>query len=267
MELPSESEHASIEKISLMESALLMCLRKDGDMSSGPVSSKSPALGVVAGILMELTLSGYIQQEGTDKFKLIKQDKTGDDILDDAIEIMKETKEATNINDWLKSLNGTLIFRSGIKNLRDRVMVRLVDKKILDRDESKTLGISSVKYPFSKTDGVEQFDAALRKSAFDLQENKTVADRPLCVLGIFEAMDRPFRSKLGNALDINRIFPDKTEREKIRNVLDQLFAQGAESVSTEQATTKSVANAVTTSLIRRMISIAVLGMFHVLTNL
>jgi len=44
----------SSEKYTLMEEGLLMCLRKDGDLSSGPISHKCPAIAIEAGIMLEL---------------------------------------------------------------------------------------------------------------------------------------------------------------------------------------------------------------------
>jgi len=269
MELPSDPSNSAtaltdpFRELSFMESGIVMCIREDGDVSSGPVSSKAPGIAFAAGVLLELTLRGLVQQEGKDKYKLLSDQKTGDSVVDDAIDItMKETKgEAVSIEEWLKNINGTLIFRHGIPMLRERIYDRLVQKKVLVKVESKTLGIASVKYPFAATDGVKNFDAALRKAALEIDEK--MDERTLCVLGLFEALDKPFRSKVGNALDINRIFADKAEREKARANLDKLFS---EDVGTE-ANAKSIANAVAASVVRRMISIAVLGMFHILRNL
>jgi hypothetical protein len=77
----------------------------------------------------------------------VKDTPTGDDILDEAITIMKDQKDAT-VEDWIKNLNGTLIFKAGIKNLQERVYQRLVAKKVVRVEEKK---VQNVVNPFALT--------------------------------------------------------------------------------------------------------------------
>ncbi len=42
----------------------------------------------------------------------------------------------------------------------------------------------------------------------DPTKSTELSDRDFSLLALFHALDKPFQSRVGNCLDINRIFPD-----------------------------------------------------------
>jgi len=82
-----------------MEQVLLLCLRKDGDCSSGPIGRKCPSIGITGAIVMELYLQNIVVMEKNEKGKVFFQltppqagdaldAPTTDDLLNDAIKIL-----------------------------------------------------------------------------------------------------------------------------------------------------------------------------------
>ncbi len=59
------------------------------------------------------------------------EESTGDDILNEALDIMKEKKDGASMEDWLKCLNGTFVFHKGIKDFRERLYDRLCTRGYL----------------------------------------------------------------------------------------------------------------------------------------
>jgi len=250
-------------KFTLMEEVLLMCLRKDGDISSGPISHKCPALAIEAAILLELFLKGHISrvmQEERECFIISNEEATGDDLLDEAKRIMKDIKNAT-FEDWIRNLNGTLITIPGIQGILERVFTRLYLKKIVKKEK----GLMSMKYPFDNEEEINQWTQVLKDAIFAASPD-ALPVRTLCLIGLFQALDKPFVSKVGNALDINRIFPDKVERDKARANLEKLL-ESSESTSTIDNTAVAMTDAVRKNILRRMIRVAIFGMFNIFFNL
>jgi len=268
------------KELSLMEEVLLMCIRENGDMPSGFIARKCPSIGIAAAILMELVLRNRVihihggDDDEKDIFRVICEDSTTDDILDEAIEIMKNEKNNADVEGWIKCLNGTLIFRSGIKNLQEKIADRLVEKGILkEEEEEMLLGLVIVKkYPFADLESIQILTSQLRVAASnthyphgvnkdddDLSErNNELSERTTCLLGLFYALDKPFRLKTDNVIDINRLIPDKDEREVIRNNLEKLLEGTEEQI---------VAAAVRNAIVKRIIRVALLGMFNIFLNL
>jgi hypothetical protein len=252
----------SSDKYTLMEEGLLMCLRKDGDLSSGPISQKCPAIAIEAGIMLELFLKGFIsrvENEQKEYFVICKEGTTGDDILDEAIAIMKDIKNAT-FEDWIKNLNGTLIFKVGIKGLQERIFDRLVAKGLVKKEKGMVYGF---RYPFSNEAEINQLTQTLKNA---ILSDGNLSPRTLCLIGLFQALDKPFIYKLGNALDINRIFPDKTERDKARANLEKLLEAAVETEGADNAAA-TMSDSMRKTIVRRMIRVAILGMFNILFNL
>ena len=121
------------EKYSLMEEGLLWCTCKSGKASVSRHGVVGLPYALAARILMEFIYRGIVEHKkkgSTYVFAIKKDEKTGDDILDEAIEIMKDNKEPT-INEWVKCTNGTLLFEKGIKDMKIRIWRRLAEKNVL----------------------------------------------------------------------------------------------------------------------------------------
>jgi len=236
-----------------------MCLRKDGDLSSGTISSRCPAIAIEAGIMLELFLRGFISRvpnENKEYFVISKEGTTGDEVLDEAIAIMKDIKNAT-FEDWIKNLNGTLIFKTGIKGLQDKIFNRLVAKSLVKKEKGAVYGY---RYPFDNEAEINQITNALKNAVLS---DGNLPPRTLCLIGLFQALDKPFVSKLGNALDINRIFPDKAEREKARANLEKLFEAAAAEPAGTDNDAAAMSDAMRKTIVTRMIRVAILGIFNI----
>jgi len=249
-------------KYTLMEEPLLYCLRSDGDFSIGPISSKMTNVVISAGIFMELALLDRLEVTKNGKkvlFALKGDNLTEDAIINSAIEIMKNEKEPHEIDSWFKILIGSLIFHDGIKDLKPKVLNLLVEKKVLS-----THGKS---YPFADTEEIKRVAEKLKSLAnIPPSSVDTMNERDYCLLGLFYALDKPFEHKVGNALDINRIYPDKDERSKMRKNLAEIFKDN-KSEDLTLNDTKAISTEVEKSIIRRMLRVMMLGMFHVFFNL
>jgi len=167
--------------------------------------------------------------------------------------------------DWIKYLCGTLIFHKGIENMENRVYLRLCEKGILKHDTKKIIGlIESEKFPFENVEYIERLTIHLHESIESIKVDLSrLTPRDFCFVGLFYALDKPFVNRPGNALDINRLFPDKDQRQKIRETLEVLFNSKVD----DESGFKSVSAQVTETILNRMVRVAVLGIFNVLLSL
>jgi hypothetical protein len=117
--------------LTLKEQLLLLALH---DEKGSVVFSASTALsfGLAGAILMELTQKERVQMEGKNLI-LIDDRPTGDDILDEALAVIKGIKRLRRPAIWVRSLPTRL------KKLKDRLADRMVEKGILRRDEKRAL--------------------------------------------------------------------------------------------------------------------------------
>jgi len=235
-----------------------MCLRADGTPSAGmmpTIAHNTPKTAIVTSIMLEMCLRGRLECSTDGQLFSLKGDsKIGDDIMDDAIEKIKDKQ--LSLGGWLKNINGTVIFTEGVKDLLPRVYGRLVEKKVL----REVKGMRGTTYPFEDTQEIERLTQKLRE-ALRTKDISTLDERSLCLIGIFHALDKPYIHTPDNALDINRILPDKNERSKIRENLVTLL---------ENANKSEIANlstAVSHSIVTRTVRAALLGWMSVLFNL
>lgn len=126
--------------LNLAEELLLLALH---DEKGTVLSSASTALkyGLSGAILMELTLNRRLH---TDEKNLVVVDaaSTGDDVLDEALTKIRESKRNRNAKYWVNKLS------KGITDLKGRLLNRLVHKGILRREEHRILWvIPSQRYP------------------------------------------------------------------------------------------------------------------------
>jgi hypothetical protein len=91
-------------------------------------------------VLLELTLADRVTFEDS-KIVLDDATPTGDDILDEGLERIKQSKKNRKPSYWVNKL-------SGIKKIKERLLDRLVHKGILRREEHRILRvIPSKRYP------------------------------------------------------------------------------------------------------------------------
>jgi len=264
--MAEKSSNVGTKPLSLMEEVVLLCLRPEGSFSASLLGAKCPSVGIVGGIILELVLLERVKLTSDNNktlFVLSGEGLTGDDLLDDAILIMaKEDSKDCSIDYWVKCLNGTLITHKGIPKMQERVMERLMKKDILSYKHQKVL---ADKYPFSiDNPDIQKYVSKVRGNCLgDPQEIGAKADiRSYCLLGLIQACDKPFIHTIGNAIDLDRIFPRKTERELMRKNLEILLSE--ESESTEATV---VSKKISSNIVRRMIRICTLGIFATLFNI
>jgi len=272
MDLPKATTTPSESKeLSLMEEVLLLCLRNTGDVSSAifGYSEVSTGNGLAGAAVMELTLRGRIQilkkeNTNTEVFVVVGSGSTGDDILDEAIDIMRDKKDAT-LGDWLKLINGTLVFHKGIKDHRERLYQRLCSKGIL-REVKKVVGKS--KHTFKDVTAVEKVADKIRKwgQITDPAKGPELSDRDFALMALFYSLDKPFANKVGNCLDINRIFPDINERTEARKNLEALVNNETSKADSSDITGQ-VAKQVSRKIFVYQIKVMTMGIFSMLTEL
>jgi len=255
-------------ELSLMEEFLLLCLRNTGDVSSGifGYSEVSTGNGLAGAVIMELALRSKITigEKGTE---IIVSDSnlTGDDILDEAMEMMKDKKDAS-MGDWLKFLNGTLVFHKGIKDFRERLYQRLCNKGIL-REVKKVMG---TKHTFKDVVRVEKVADKIRSlgQISDPTKSTELSDRDYALLALFYSVDKPFQKKISNCLDINRIFPDSDERATVRKNIENLINHENDKVTDgDIALTNKVSKQIGRKILIWQIKVMTMGIFSMLTDL
>jgi len=254
--------------LTLMEELLLLCLRNTGDVSSGifGYSEVSTGNGLAGAVIMELALHLRISfGEAKDVIIPVGTGSTGDDIMDEALEIMKDKKNPT-MSDWLKNLNGTLVFTKGIKSFRERLYQRLCDKGIL-REVKKVIG---TKHTFKDVNRVEKVADKIRNlgNISDPTKSSELSDRDYAFLALFYALDKPFQNRLSNCLDINRIFPDTTERATVRKNIEALVNNESSQASEEDIViTTQVSKQIGRKILIWQIKVMTMGIFSLLTSL
>ncbi len=123
----------------LYEELMLIAL----DEKKGAVKSSSTMAlpyGLTAAVILELLHKGKIICD-TNKLVLLDKKTIGDDILDDAINIIASSDKIKNIKYWIEKLPGK------IKKLNHRIQDKLVSKGILKKEKHKFLFIPYNRYP------------------------------------------------------------------------------------------------------------------------
>jgi len=268
MDLPSTSTPTPLsDDLTLMEEVLLLCLRNTGNISGGifGYSEVSTGNGLAGAVIMELSLRGRLAINEKGELSVVSSEKTGDDLLDEAIEIMKDKKNST-MDEWLKSLNGTFVFHKGIKEFRERLYDRLCTRGILRRVQ-KVVGTKHTFKDVTKVDAVAEKIRTMAKIT-DPAKSTELSDHDYSLLALFYALDKPFQNKVSNCLDINRIFPDTEERNQARNNVEALINHEASSASEQDININvQVSKKITRKILVWSIKVMTMGIFSVLTEL
>ncbi len=148
--------------LNIAEQLLLLALH---DEKGTVLSSASASLlyGLSGAVLMELTLN---KQLYIDKKNLLVSGTTptGNDILDEAVLAIKQSKKDRNAAHWVNALS------TGIKNLTERLLDRLVQEGILRKEERRILWVIPViRYPMQRSKIEQEIRAQVRAALLDEQ--------------------------------------------------------------------------------------------------
>jgi hypothetical protein len=117
--------------LSLAEELLLLAL----DDEKGVIVHKTPLkYAIVGAILMDLALANRIDTD-VENLTVVDVQKTGDDILDEALQRIAASHETKTIGYWLVNLS------RDSRELEERLLERLIEKGILKKEEHKILWV------------------------------------------------------------------------------------------------------------------------------
>ncbi len=141
--------------LTIAEKLLLLALH-DEKGTVLPSASTSLLYGLSGALLMELTFNKklYVKEEN-----LLVSDTTptGNDIVDEALHIIKQSKKDKNAEHWVSALS------TGIKNLQERLLDRLVQEGILRKEERRILWVIPVtQHPLQRSEVEEEIREQIR---------------------------------------------------------------------------------------------------------
>lgn len=247
--------------LSLLEEAFLMCIRKDGNFGFGMFGKCALEMSFTAAIMMELTRQNKIEFVGDNKFRLVNENlnvNKPESIISDAIKLIGNNKEGLTMSEWIRKINGGLIFNKGIKNMKDRVIESLISKNIL----TKKNGLVFDSIPFASQDIQSECTTELRdilvnvsniplsqEAGFD-HPSKSIDDQrndddklfKFAKILMFKSLYDPFKCSLENAIDLKRILPDRSQRKLIENNMKELFINRDQFDNAQFACIASISN-------------------------
>jgi len=121
-------------------------------------------------------------------------------------------------------------------------------KKILHKEHA----VVGHKYPFKDEAEIAAITQEL-KDAIMLPSMDDLSPKMICFLGLFHAIDKPFHHLLVNAIDIHRIYPDKTELSNARKNLDKLLHNSDSLAANEQKIVSKATRIATVQLIKNIV--------------
>ncbi len=114
--------------LKLFEEVLLLALKDE----KGTVSVDFLEYALAGSIISELVLAGTIAIDSSKQKRVstLNAKPLGDDILDEAMSLIRERENTKGLKHWISKI-------ASIKNLKERVAVRLCDAKILKAEQEK----------------------------------------------------------------------------------------------------------------------------------
>ncbi|MFI5958579.1 GPP34 family phosphoprotein [Cryptosporangium sp. NPDC051539] len=176
----------------------LLLLGYDDAAGKPLISATSLDLGLAGAVLVELTLAGRIGVEGK-KVRVVDPAPVDDPIAEAALDKIRASNKPRSAQHWVQTL------RSG---LREQILDRLVETGVVEREESRVLGLfRRVRYPAlnpaPETAAHGRLDAAIRTN--DLSGRHTAA-----------------LASLVRAIDLGpKLFPDLPARQ-VKNRLGEI---------------------------------------------
>jgi Golgi phosphoprotein 3 len=165
--------------LTLAEELLLLAV---DDEKGNVLSASSMGLdyGLSGAVLMELILRDKVRSEGK-KLIVVDSGPTGDDILDEALTRIQQAKRPRNTESWVSKMTGV------VKNLRGRLLDRLIENGILRKEEHRILWvIPSKRYPTD--DASPENEIRLRIRSVVLGQEKSDA-RMTVLISLINACD------------------------------------------------------------------------------
>lgn len=181
-------------KLSLTEELLLLSLNDEKGTVVFAASTGLP-FGLAGAVLMELAVREKIKVDGK-KLVVIDSGNTGDAILDECLGLLRGALKPRTVQSWISKLGDR-------KSIRRGYLDRLVEKRILRREEHRVLWVfPATRFPTSNP--LEELEvrrrlrnAALTATAPDLQT--------LLLVSLVQACDL-----------FGELFPDRDERKKAK---------------------------------------------------
>ena len=121
--------------LSLMEELLLLALEDDKGTVPSSVQTALP-YGLAAAGLSDLLLAGRLTTAEKQKVSVVDGTATGDDLLDEMLAKISQSRKQKSLKDWVSSFGG-----GGIKKSQQRLEDRLIAKGILRLEEGRFLSI------------------------------------------------------------------------------------------------------------------------------
>ncbi|MDX9789548.1 MAG: GPP34 family phosphoprotein [Candidatus Kapaibacterium sp.] len=222
-------------ELTLAEELLLLGL---DDESGEIILSVSTALpyGIAGALLLELHLRNKIELSES-VVNIIDESSTGDEILDEVMNLIKIKIEKEEPKYWIRTINGS------IDDLIDRLIDGLVRKGVLKREEKRILWIIPIdRYP-TKDPLPEVHTRILVRSI--VLENQEPDDRMLALLSLIKAsnlIDELFlKDERKQAFNI---INDFISNEKIGKAVADINAEVTAIISSSVAGTVAAASVV-----------------------
>lgn len=187
-------------KLTLAEELLLLSLRDDKGTVLCSASIGLP-YGLAAAVLMELAIKEKIRIDGK-KLVAAPAGDTGDAILDECLGLLRASARPKTIAGWMTRLGGR-------KSIQRTYLDRLVQKRILRREEHRILWVFSADR-FPTADPLEELEVRRR-----LRQTAFTAAAP-------DAHTRLLASLVQACGLTGEIFPDRDERRKAKKRFAEL---------------------------------------------
>jgi len=135
--------------LSLAEELLLLSLDDEKGTIPGSVQ-QALGYGLAAAGVVDVLLAGKLVMGDKKKVSVAGDAPTGDEVLDEMLAHIQQSKRTKSIGDWVKNFGN-----GGIKRLQERLERRLVEKGILRVEEGKYLRLIPWRH-YPTVDGVPE---------------------------------------------------------------------------------------------------------------
>jgi len=166
--------------LTLFEELLLLSIHQDkGTFIKWSVDRVNS--GLVGAALAELALAGRIEAQNNHRLKLLDDSPTGDEFLDDVIEILEDSEKDRKFGSWINTLN------QKPEKFRKKIIERLIQNDIVTWDDDNLQWvIPSPLNPELEATAKYILSTELRGIVLSQQ---TVAPRRIALLSLIKASD------------------------------------------------------------------------------
>ncbi|MCI2426212.1 GPP34 family phosphoprotein [Candidatus Acetothermia bacterium] len=226
--------------LNIAEKLLLLALH---DEKGTLLSSASASLlyGLSGAVLLELALSKRLHIDN-EILLVSNTTPTGNDILDEALRTIIASKKDRSTEDWVKALS------TGIKNLKERLLDRLVQEGILRKEERRILWVIPVtRYPMQRSKIKQEIREEIRAALLDDQRPAPQTAILISLVSTCDLMGELFaRNELKRATErAKKIAKESLITDAVSGTVSAV--DGAVSVAVQAAIIAAVATTVTTN--------------------